>query len=144
VGLSSAQLAELTDYEEERVQAWESGHVPVPLAVAEILIQLDECLDHAAATVQAQFRQHLMKGSPVRGEVSLLVYHCNGDLWRYRAEFQPLPATLHAALVLRCRKALTRLRIPVRLVYMESDAYEQWRRGRADTELTRAQWAALQ
>lgn len=144
VGLSESQLAELTDYEEERVRAWEAGRVPVPLAVAEVLIRLDEYLGYAANCVLDEFRQFQSRGLPVRGEISLLVYRSNQDLWHYRSEFRPLPATLHAALVQRCCRALGRLAIAARPVYMEPGSYEQWRSGRGDSERTRAEWATLQ
>ncbi len=144
VGLSASQLAELTDYEEARVLAWEAGRVPVPLAVAEILIRLDEYLDYAANCVLDEFRQFQGQGTPLRGEISLMVYRSNSDLWHYRTEFRPLPATLHAALVHRCRRGLARLNIAARAVYMEPQAYEQWRCGREDSERTRAEWATLQ
>lgn len=144
VGLTASQLAELTDYEEERVRAWEGGCVPIPLPVAEILIRLDEYLGYAVNCVLDEFRQFQTRGMPVRGEISLMVYGSDQDLWHYRPEFRPLPTTLHATLVQRCCKALAGMGIAARAVCMEPQAYEQWRHGRNDCERTRAEWATLQ
>ena len=124
-------------------QYWEAGRNAVPEDVAEMLRGIDAQLwgiiDQMVRQVGAMIKE---AGTPQ--QVDLVRYRNDADLWRYQPDFRPLPATCHGMLLSRAQRALEPLKVPIRIVYMQPEAYGRWLDGRADSSELRAQWASEQ
>lgn len=127
---------------ERTVRYWESGSVPVPDDVADMLIKLDAMLSHAADQALETWRAAVKKHGQGPDMVYLVRYRENEDLWRYRTDMKGLPATCHAALINRARLALASVACHTKIVWMEPGKYSKWLAGRKDNEALRAAWAA--
>jgi hypothetical protein len=118
---------------ERTVRYWESGTVPVPDDVAQLLEQLDAKLTQEAgdiSTATSQTVTHIVR------------YRENEDLWHFRPDMKGMPATCHAALINRARLALQMSGRTTRIIWMEPGEYRKWLAGRKDSEALRAAWAA--
>lgn len=127
---------------ERTIRYWESGSVPVPDDVAEILTKLDTMLSHAAQQALEAWRAAVKTHGQGPDMVYLVRYRENEDLWRYRADMKGLPATCHAALINRARLALWGVGCATKIVWMEPGEYSKWLAGRKDSESLRVAWAA--
>lgn len=127
---------------ERTVRYWESGSVPVPGDVAEMLEQLDTMLSHAADQALETWRAAVQTHGQGPDLVYLVRYRENEDLWRYRPDMKGLPATCHAALINRARLALASVACHTKIIWMEPAEYSKWLAGRKDSEALRAAWAA--
>ncbi len=144
VGLSVPDLAALAGVQDRSVRYWESGRNAVPADVAAMVEGLDARLDGLTGQLVAVVRDLISRRGSAPEEITLLRYRENADLWHFRPDLKPYPATTHGALLARCRAALADLHVKTRIVYMEPQAYAQWLTGRADSETARSEWAALQ
>lgn len=143
VGLSVPDLAALAHVQERTVRYWESGRNAVPADVCAMVLAIDKQLADLTAQTLLFVRELIDKqGQPEN--ITLLRYRENSDLWHFRPDFKPLPATTHGALLARCRAALADLHVATRIVYMEPQAYAAWLDGRVDSETIRSEWAVLQ
>ena len=139
LGLSVSWLAIQAGVRVRTVNYWESGKTPVPQDVEEIMRELEA---QALTAVNQAVETYIASGSP--GEVTLLRYRTDADLWKYREDMRGLPATFHAAMLYRASYALRDNGANVHMIY-ESEAYESWRKSQdlADSEASRAAWATL-
>jgi DNA-binding transcriptional regulator YiaG len=138
-GLSVQDFSKIIAVEERTIRYWEAGkQSPRSPDVAETLLSIDRQLDTTADAVL-----QLVKSAPEKpAEIVLLRYREDGDLWSALPEWQPLPATCHAAGIARSRAALADLHVKTRIVYFEPDQYYQWLAGRESSSAMRAAWAA--
>lgn len=107
-----------------------------------MLDRIDKTLDSAVAQAVAQI-DDLAEQHGIPAEVALVRYRSDADLWRFRSDMKPLPATTHAAMLSRLRRVLRSRNIRSVIKFMEPDEYMAWLAGRADTEAERANWAAM-
>ncbi|MDR2925494.1 MAG: helix-turn-helix domain-containing protein [Azoarcus sp.] len=146
LGLTAQWVADQAGVRLRTAQYWEAGRMSVPSDVAAMLSALDEKIDaaarhaaarHAAAHISSLCGQH---GSS--SKIALVRYRTDDDLWRFRPDMEPLPATAHAALLSRVRRMLWSENIPSSIEFMDTENYMAWLDGRPDTEAERAAWAA--
>jgi transcriptional regulator with XRE-family HTH domain len=143
-GLSVPDFAALASVQERTVRYWESGRNAVPQDVQDLVLGIDTRLDAARDELMAAVRAAIAQQGAAPEDIVLLRYRENADLWHFRPDFKPLPATCHGALLARCRAALADLHVTTRLVYMDPQAYAQWLAGREDSETMRSAWACEQ
>lgn len=141
LGLTAQWIADNAGVKLRTAQYWEAGRMAVPADVASMLDRIDKTLDSTVAQAVAHIddltEQH---GAPA--EIALVRYRSDADLWRFRPDMKPLPATTHAAMLSRLRRVLWSRSIPSVIEFMEPDEYLTWLAGRPDTEAERANWAA--
>ena len=141
LGLTAQWIADNACVKLRTAQYWEAGRMAVPADVAGMLDRIDKTLESTVAQAVAHIddlsEQH---GAPA--EITLVRYRTDADLWRFRPDMKPLPATTHAAMLSRLRRALWSRSIPSVIEFMEPDEYMAWLDGRPDTEAERASWAA--
>lgn len=141
LGLPVAWLAERAGVQERTVRYWESGHTPVPADVAQLVQALDEMIDRTVQEGMEQIRRASQAG--MHPETVVLVrYRTDDELWAFRSDMKGLPATAHAVLISRLRRALWADGIPSLIQFMDPHAYREWLNGRKDDEPLRAEWAA--
>jgi len=106
----------------------------VALMLARIDAQYERAVDEALAAYRDQ---------PNPPEtVVLLRYRTDADLWHFRPDMKPLPASSHAALLSRLRRALWTAGVPSVIEYMDTGEYLAWLGARQDSEAMRAAWSA--
>lgn len=127
---------------ERTIRYWESGSVPVPDDVGDMLTKLDSMLSHAAEQALEAWRAAEQAHGHGPDMVCLVRYRENADLWKYRPDMKGLPATCHAALINRARLALWGAGCATKIVWMEPGEYGKWLDGKKDGEARRAAWAA--
>lgn len=144
LGLSPDDLGALADVQGRTIKHWESGRAGVPDDVAALVLEWDARFTNAAREALAVPKPG---GWGPDDELVLLRYLNTEDLHFYRPDMRALPHTAHGALLSRVRLALSALGVSVRVVYLQPEAYNAWRKATgnpADTEATRAAWASLQ
>ncbi len=129
---------------ERTVRYWESGSVPVPEDVSDMLVKLDTQLSYAAKQALEAWRAAVQMHRHGPYMVYLVRYREDEDLWRYRSDMKGLPATCHAALINRARIALCDVGCITKIVWMNPAEYSKWLKGRKDNESLRAEWAATE
>lgn len=143
LGLPLQWVADQAGVRLRTAQYWESGRSSIPDDVAQQLRDIDERLwgivDQLAKQVQEMVDE---AGAPE--QIDLVRYRHDDDLWKFQPDFKPLPATCHGMLLSRAQRAVAPLRVPVRIVYMQPEAYMLWLDGRQDGPDLRARWAAEQ
>ncbi len=140
LGLSAQWVADQSGVRLRTVQYWEAGRMPVPEDVAALLSRIDAQYERAVSEALAAINEAPEKPA----EVVLVRYRSDADLWRFRPDMEPLPASSHAALLSRLRRALWTAGVPSVIEYMEPDEYLAWLGKRKDTDAMRAAWAAAQ
>lgn len=141
LGLTAQWIADQADVRLRTVQYWEAGRMAVPEDVATLLADIDQTLESAVAQTLALVAELKTRtGAP--SEVMLVRYRSDEDLWRFRPDMKPLPATTHAAMLSRLRRELRSLSIISVIEFMRPDEYLAWLDGRQDTEVERAAWVA--
>lgn len=151
LGLTAQWVADQAGVQQRTVQYWESGkknRMTIPNDVADMLTGIDRRLEHLVQATTSRIQASLaLHGKPNPEDIILIRYRCDADLWHFQPEFKPLPATTHAALLDRLRRALLSLGITVLICYMERDDYMNWLRERkdgGDSEAARKEWALEQ
>lgn len=139
LGLPAQWVADQAGVRLRTAQYWESEGFRVPEDVAARLSDIDRRFDEVAAAAVEEWQTHGRDG-----EVVLLRYKTDADLWQFRHDMKPLPASSHAALLSRARRKLEAAGASVSIRYMEPTAYLSWLENKEDTELARAEWAAMQ
>lgn len=124
------------------VRYWESGHMPVPADVAQQVQTTEESIEHAVSHAIDQVRKAIKQHGAAPESVSLLRYRTDEELWAFRPDMRGLPATCHAALISRVRRALWAEGAHSVIQFMDPRAYHDWLAGREDTEALRSAWAA--
>ncbi|MDD3757721.1 MAG: DUF1870 family protein [Advenella sp.] len=144
LGLSAQWVANQAGVKLRTVQYWESGRNAVPDDVAQMLIGIDGQLWGIVAQAVDQIRQAADEAGALPEQLDLIRYRKDEDLWHFQPEFSPLPATCHAMLLSRLIREIEPLKIPVRIIYMQSEKYILWLDGQADSADLRAEWASEQ
>lgn len=141
LGLTAQWVADHAGVKLRTVQYWESGRMNVPEGVSDMLFSIDKKLE--ASVAQAVIFIHdFVKKCEAPAVCAFVRYRTDADLWRFRPDMKPLPATTHAVMLARLRRALAAWDIPTAIEYMVPDDYLAWLAGRPDTEAERAAWAA--
>lgn len=139
LGLSAQWVADQAGVRLRTVQYWEAGRMPVPEDVAALLSRIDAQYERAVNEALAA-----LKDAPEKPAEAVLVrYRTDTDLWRFRQDMEPLPASSHATLLSRVRRALWAAGVPSVIEYMEPDEYLAWLGNRKDNDAMRAAWADL-
>lgn len=116
LGLTAQWLANNAGVRLRTLQYWESGRVPVPADVADLLVALDlryTCAAQQAVDVAQQITHE--HGKPET--VALFRYKDEASLWADRPDMQGLPLAAHAALLARTRLSLIAAGFAVRIEY---------------------------
>lgn len=141
LGLTAQWIADQAGVKLRTAQYWEAGRMAVPVGVAKMLKGIDETIQSSVANALAHVDQlSNQHGEP--SEITLLRYRTDADLWRFRPDMKPLPATTHAAMLARLSRGLRSRGIPSIIKFMEPVQYLAWLNGRSDTESERSAWAA--
>lgn len=141
LGLTAQWIADHTKIGLRTVQHWDVGSRVVPSSVEDMLEAIDQTLEATVAQALEQVDSLVDHGSGP-DEIVLIRYRTDEDLWRFRPDMQPLPASTHAAMLARLRRALRARGIQTTIEFMKPDEYMQWLGDRPDTEATRAEWAS--
>ena len=143
LGLTLNWMAEQTGVKLRSVQYWESGERSVPDDIAQMLYSIDEALEQMVTGSRDQVRAMVEEDGAPNG-IDLIRYKTDKDLHKYHPNLAPLPATTHATMLARLRREFLRMGIETRIVYLDSEAYEAWRKacGLDDSERTRVQWSS--
>jgi transcriptional regulator with XRE-family HTH domain len=156
--LSRENLGELTGVAARTVKHWEHGRSGVPADVADLIRRVDALVSIAANEALSAIKDATASAGAYPADVVLLRYNTE-EAERYHIAGQmaclgPMTAegaaALQGAIVNRVRLTLPWFpgfeRVPVRIVWMQSAAYEAWRaaQGLADSEATRSAWAGEQ
>ena len=149
-GLSREELASLAHVQARTVKHWENGRAGVPSDVATLVTRLDDSVTQAVQQARQALQDLAKWPGSTPADLVLLRYASAEDLARYRPDMAGMPPGVHGAIVGRLRTSLQWLSgfdaVPVRIVWMQPEAYEPWRAAcrMADSETTRSQWAAQQ
>lgn len=143
LGLTAQWIADQAGVKLRTCQYWEAGRMAVPKDVSKFLEEIDKNIEASVAKSMALIDEMTQKLGAPPEEVTLLRYKTDQDLWRFRPDMKPLPATAHAAMLSRLRRALSTRQIPSAIEYMEPSEYLSWLDNRPDTEAERAAWAAF-
>lgn len=146
LGLSAAQVAEMTGYALRTAKNWDEGTRRVPEAVEASLLEIEASVEKAVAGAVQAVKDTIQERGGQPESVGLIRYRTNADLHRYRPDMAGMPASLHAAMIARLRRELFKMGIVSRIAYMRPDDYEVWRKraGLEDCEEARAGWASMQ
>lgn len=144
MGLSQQWLADRAGVRLRSVQYSEDGRSAVKEDVAALVLDMDARLDALIHIMMEIIRRRALAGHGKPETVALIRYRDDADLWRFRPEMHGFPASYHAAMVSRLRRALWAEGIASVIEYMDPEAYAAWLDGRADSEAMRGAWAAVQ
>ncbi|MDH5217470.1 MAG: DUF1870 family protein [Gammaproteobacteria bacterium] len=135
LGLTSQWLADQVGVRLRTVQYWESGRNSVPQDVEELLQNIDASINQSVSETLK------LVSEKEANDLVLIRYKNDEDLWHYRPDMKPLPATCHASMLSRILLKLKEKNIECSICYMEPNEYNKWLGGRKDTEQNRAEWA---
>jgi DNA-binding XRE family transcriptional regulator len=155
--LGRDEFAELVRVEARTVKHWENGRAGVPADVAAVVERLDQSISQAVSAGLVALRDLRARAKPgsaegtgggsALGDMVLIRYRTAHDLAKYQPDMRGLPLGAHGAIVQRFRQSLRYLPgfdgVPVRVVWMDTPAYEAWRAAcRMDnTPATLSAWA---
>jgi hypothetical protein len=145
LGLPISWLAHNTRVEEADIFAWEGGKRKIPNSAVELLTNISGILDEFEQNI-TNIYTHSNNVSNKPRTVVLLQYTCNEDLWRYQADFAPLPISTYNILLERVRNNLSRYGITMVTVFMLTDQYAIWleKNQLSDDAAARGTWIAVQ
>lgn len=112
LGLSAQWVADQAGVMLRTVQYWEAGRMSVPADVAKMLVEIDQRLENAVAQAVTEMSELSEKNGPP-GDIELVRYRTDEDLWSAKPDMRPLPASTHAAMLARTRRAFLALGIPI-------------------------------
>lgn len=140
LGISAQWLANQSGVKLRSVQYWESGRSPVPDDVSGMVTRIDQMLDESVN----RYIDHVQSMPSPPKMIALVRYRNDSDLWSFRTDMKPLPATCHGALLARLIKRLGGAKISAHVVYMDARKYREWlsNNGMDESEQSRAAWAA--
>jgi len=143
LGLTTQWIADQAGVRLRTAQYWEQGdRMSVPGDVADMLLKIDQQLD-TAVKQSIDVVQEIINKNGKPEEIVLVRYRNDSDLWHFRPDMKPLPASTHAVLLARMSKALAHIDIVFRIEYMEPEEYKNWLGNKKDSEANRSQWAAM-
>ncbi|MDR1310752.1 MAG: hypothetical protein LBK01_02595 [Burkholderiaceae bacterium] len=141
LGLSRSWLAARLGVSLVALLSWESD-TAVPSRVEAFLLAIEEQIEQNVSAMLDSIAKLKAQPGAESMVISLLRYRDDGDLWRYREDMHPLPASCHAAMLSMLRRGLRGMQVRNRIIYMSPMAYTAWLAGRVDSEEMRSAWAA--
>ncbi|MCL1039401.1 DUF4447 family protein [Shewanella submarina] len=147
LGLSQAQVAELTKQTEADVIAWEAGEAEIPGLAQKTLLDLDDTIEMQVLNT-CDGIEELFKKEPKR-HLAFVVYPTQALYQQYNPEFlSALPVTeLYNTAAWRIKKECKLvLEVDVSLVALDVESYKAFREtnGMGESRDARAKWAATQ
>jgi hypothetical protein len=147
LGLSPAQIAEITKTKEEDVLAWETGEMLAPELAQKKLLDIDDTIEMQVLNTTDSIEE-LFKKEPKR-RLTFVVYPSQALYTQYNPEFlSSLPLTeLYNTAAWRIKKECKLvLEVDVSLVALDAEAYKSYRadNGMSESRESRAKWAATQ
>ncbi len=147
LGLTTAQVGELSKSTEEDVIAWEAGEKPVSGLAEKKLLEIDEIIEMQVLNT-CDGIEELFTKEPKR-RLSFVVYPNQASYLQYNPEFiGSLPLTeLYNTAAWRIKKECKLvLEVEVTLVALDVEAYKAYREkeGLKESREIRAKWAATQ
>ncbi|RTR29678.1 DUF4447 family protein [Shewanella atlantica] len=147
VGLTPAQVADLSKATEADVLAWEAGEKPVSGLAEKKLLEIDEIIEMQVLNT-CDGIEELFKKEPKR-RLSFVVYPTQAIYTQYNPEFlSSLPLTeLYNTAAWRIKKECKLvLEVEVTLVPLDVEGYKAYREkeGLKESREIRAKWAATQ
>lgn len=147
-GLNDQQAAALFGVRDRTLRYWRAGHVVVPAKIAAAIAHLDHDLDELVRRTVEALPDIAAEGGGEPEQIRLVAYRNDDDFASYQVEEAKRLrfASAHRALIGRARRALEEAGYKVRILWLEPDSYEAWRREEKlpDRPDTRAAWAAQQ
>ncbi|NKD46315.1 DUF1870 family protein [Haematospirillum jordaniae] len=141
LGLTAQWVANFARVSLRTAQYWEEGRRVVPSSVEDALEAIDQALE-ASITQALEQVDALIDSGNGPDEIVLIRYRTDEDLWAFRPDMRPLPASTHAAMLARLRRALRARGVTTFIEFMKPEEYRRWLGARPDTEDARAEWAA--
>jgi len=141
LGLPLQWVADQAHVQLRTAQYWEQGRTAVPQDVAKLIQDLDEQFWQLVADYLEQIKEIAEEEGALPEEIVLIRYRTDADLWEFQPDFRPIPASSHAALISRTRRALWEIGVPSIIEYMDPEDYRAWLDGREDDEVMRSNWA---
>ncbi|MBL4816264.1 DUF4447 family protein [Shewanella sp.] len=147
LGLTQAQVGELSKASEADVIAWEAGENPVSRLAQKKLLEIDEIIEMQVLNT-CDGIEELFKQEPKR-RLSFVVYPTQAIYAQYNSEFLgSLPLTeLYSISAWRIKKECKLvLEVDVTLVALDVEAYKAYREKEdlKESREIRAKWAATQ
>ncbi|QSX36359.1 DUF4447 family protein [Shewanella sedimentimangrovi] len=147
LGLTQAQVADLTQTSEAEVQAWEAASAEAPELAQKKLLDLDDVIEMQVLNT-CDGIEALFKKEPKR-RLAFVVYPTQALYQQYNPEFLgTLPLTeLYNTAAWRIKKECKLvLEVDVTLVPLNVDSYKAFReaQGLGESRESRAKWAAAQ
>jgi hypothetical protein len=147
LGLSPAQIADITTTKEEDVLAWETGEKLAPELAQKKLLEIDDTIEMQVLNTTDSIEE-LFKKEPKR-RLTFVVYPSQALYTQYNPEFlSSLPLTeLYNTAAWRIKKECKLvLEVDVSLVALDAEAYKSYRadNGMSESRESRAKWAATQ
>lgn len=147
LGITPAQVAEMSKSTESDVIAWEAGEQPVSGLAEKKLLEIDEIIEMQVLNT-CDGIEELFKKEPKR-RLSFVVYATQASYIQYNPEFVgSLPLTeLYNTAAWRIKKECKLiLEVDVSLVPLDVEAYKAYRdkEGLKESREIRAKWAATQ
>jgi hypothetical protein len=147
LGLSPAQVADITKTKEEDVLAWETGEKLAPELAQKKLLEIDDTIEMQVLNTTDSIEE-LFKKEPKR-RLTFVVYPSQALYTQYNPEFlSSLPLTeLYNTAAWRIKKECKLvLEVDVSLVALDAEAYKSYRadNGMSESRESRAKWAATQ
>ncbi|WP_076414500.1 DUF4447 family protein [Shewanella sp. UCD-KL12] len=147
LGITAAQVADLSKSTEADVLAWEAGETPVSGLAEKKLLEIDEIIEMQVLNT-CDGIEELFKKEPKR-QLSFVVYPNQASYAQYNPEFLgSLPLTeLYNMAAWRIKKECKLvLEVDVTLVPLDVEAYKAYREkeGLKESREIRAKWAATQ
>ncbi|MGI2259302.1 DUF4447 family protein [Shewanella sp. GXUN23E] len=147
LGLSQAQVAQLTKTTEADVAAWEAGEAEASGLAQKVLLDLDDTIEMQVLNT-CDGIEDLFKKEPKR-HLAFVVYPTQALYQQYNPEFlSSLPLTeLYNTAAWRIKKECKLvLEVDVSLVALDVESYKAFRElnGMGESREARAKWAAAQ
>tara|TARA_R110002050_G_scaffold104837_4_gene214303 strand:- start:1989 stop:2489 length:501 start_codon:yes stop_codon:yes gene_type:complete len=146
-GLTTEQVASITNASNEDVLLWESGEKEAPIPAQKKLLEIDDIIEMQVLNTSDGIEE-LFKKEPKR-RLAFVVYPTQALYTQYNPEFlSSLPLTeLYNAAAWRIKKECKLvLEVDVSLVALDAEAYKAYRADNCMSESreSRAKWAATQ
>lgn len=147
LGLSPAQVADITKTKEQDALAWEAGSIEAPALAQKKLLDIDDIIEMQVLNTTDGIEE-LFKKEPKR-RLAFVVYPSQALYTQYNPEFlSSLPLTeLYNTAAWRIKKECKLvLEVDVSLIPLDAEAYKSYRadNGMSESRESRAKWAATQ
>ena len=140
LGLTPQWLADHSGFDLQTVQRWESGELPIPEDVEKMLVDFNQNIETIVAHAVEAFAEVTRDLGDESNKVILIRYRTDDDLWHFRPDTRPNPASSYSAMLWRMHQALEMRGIASVIGTMEPEDYFAWLGDQLDTEEMRANW----